>query len=118
MGPSVSFKTPPCQPFVFVFEGRIATFVSKGQIIWSVKVSVFCRLLGIISDFGLFSPFFNYSFQKMISLKIRKGGRLPPPPFWFAQRGESIRSAGRSRRHPDQGEDNPNCKGVAGNGRV
>jgi hypothetical protein len=38
--------------------------------------------------------------------------------FWFAQRGEYIRSGGRSRRHPGQGQDNPNCKGVAGNGGV
>jgi hypothetical protein len=32
--------------------------------------------------------------------------------FWFAQRSGRTRPAVRSRRHPDQGEDNPNRKGV------
>jgi hypothetical protein len=36
----------------------------------------------------------------------------------FAQRNGQTRSVERNRRHPDQGEDNPNRKGVAGNGRV
>ena len=38
--------------------------------------------------------------------------------FWFAQRDWHPRSVERSRCRPDQGEDNPNRKGVAGNGRV
>ena len=38
--------------------------------------------------------------------------------FVFAQRSWQTRSAERSRRRPDQGEDNPNRKGAAGNGRV
>ncbi len=36
--------------------------------------------------------------------------------FLFAQR--SGQTLSRKGRHPDQGEDNPNRKGVAGNGRV
>ncbi len=38
--------------------------------------------------------------------------------FWFAQRDWHPQSAERSRCRLDQGEDNPNRKGVAGNGRV
>jgi hypothetical protein len=38
--------------------------------------------------------------------------------FWFAQRSWQTRLVERYGRHPDQGEDNPNRKGVAGNGRV
>jgi len=38
--------------------------------------------------------------------------------FWFAQRSWQTRPVARNRRHPDQGEDNPNRKGVVGNGRV
>nr|WP_319492891.1 hypothetical protein [uncultured Desulfobacter sp.] len=37
--------------------------------------------------------------------------------FLFARHGGQTQPEA-SRRHPDQGEDNPNCKGVAGNGRV
>jgi len=37
--------------------------------------------------------------------------------FLFARHGGQTQPA-LSRRHPDQGEDNPNRKGVAGNGRV
>jgi len=40
------------------------------------------------------------------------------PALLFAQRAWPPRSAERSRCRPDQGEDNPNRKGVAGNGRV
>jgi len=36
----------------------------------------------------------------------------------FAQRSWQTRPVGRYGHHPDQGEDNPNRKGVAGNGRV
>jgi len=36
----------------------------------------------------------------------------------FAQRSGQTRPVERNRRRPDQGEDNPNRKGVAGNGRV
>ncbi len=39
------------------------------------------------------------------------------PAFLFARHGGQTQPAER-RRHPDQGEDNPNRKGVAGNGRV
>jgi len=35
--------------------------------------------------------------------------------FWFARHGGHPQPA-LSWRHPDQGEDNPNRKGVAGNG--
>ena len=38
--------------------------------------------------------------------------------IWFAQRSWQTRPVERNGRHPDQGEDNPNRKGVAGNGRV
>jgi hypothetical protein len=37
--------------------------------------------------------------------------------FLFARHGGQTQPAER-RCHPDQGEDNPNRKGVAGNGRV
>jgi len=37
---------------------------------------------------------------------------------WFAQRSWQTRPVERYGRHPDQGEDNPIRKGVAGNGRV
>jgi len=37
--------------------------------------------------------------------------------FWFARHGGHPQPA-LSWRHPDQGEDNPNRKGDAGNGRV
>ena len=37
--------------------------------------------------------------------------------FLFARHGGQTQPAS-GRRHPDQGEDNPNRKGVAGNGRV
>jgi hypothetical protein len=36
----------------------------------------------------------------------------------FAQRSWQTRPVARYRHRPDQGEDNPNRKGVAGNGRV
>jgi len=39
-------------------------------------------------------------------------------PFLFAQRSWQTRPVERNGRRPDQGEDNPNRKGVAGNGRV
>ena len=42
----------------------------------------------------------------------------PGSSFLFAQRSGQTRPVARDRRHPDQGEDNPNRKGVAGNGRV
>jgi hypothetical protein len=38
--------------------------------------------------------------------------------FLFAQRSGQTRPAERSRSRPDQGEDNLNRKGAAGNGRV
>jgi len=46
-----------------------------------------------------------------------KGGLLyEQTAFLFAQRSGQTQS--RKGRHPDQGEDNLNLKGVAGNGRV
>jgi len=38
--------------------------------------------------------------------------------FCFAQRSWQIRLAERNGRRSDQGEDNPNRKGAAGNGGV
>jgi len=38
--------------------------------------------------------------------------------FLFAQRSWQTLSLERKGHHPDQGEDNPNCKGVIGNGGV
>jgi len=55
-----------------VFEGRIAIFVSKGQIIWSGKVSVLCRILGNISDNSCFSLCFSF-FKLGIYEQIRTG---------------------------------------------
>ncbi|GAB6192951.1 hypothetical protein [Desulfocastanea catecholica] len=47
-----------------------------------------------------------------------KNGMLKKHPvFLFARHGGQTQPAER-RCHPDQGEDNPNRKGVAGNGRV
>jgi hypothetical protein len=51
-------------------------------------------------------------------VKQKKAGELSPAFFWFAQRSWQTRLVERYGRHPDQGEDNPNRKGVAGNGRV
>jgi hypothetical protein len=49
---------------------------------------------------------------------IAKGARETVPLFVFAQRSGQTQPVERNRRRPDQGEDNPNRKGVAGNGRV
>jgi len=54
----------------------------------------------------------------MLSTKKSLRGFIPGALFWFAQRSWQTRPVARNRRRPDQGEDNPNRKGVAGNGRV
>ena len=50
-------------------------------------------------------------------MKLKPGSCICPWLFLFARHGGQTQLA-LSKRHPDQGEDNLNRKGVAGNGRV
>jgi hypothetical protein len=53
-----------------------------------------------------------------VGFYAKKGRDFSRPFLLFAQRSWQTRPVARNGRHPDQGEDNPNRKGVAGNGRV
>jgi len=73
---------------------------------------------------GVISNFLFTSGPSVVVIKAAKGQYLKQGRsrygscLLFAQRAWPPQSVERNRCHPDQGEDNPNRKGVAGNGRV
>jgi hypothetical protein len=55
---------------------------------------------------------------KAVGIDGKKISGSRGPGFLFARHGGQTRPVERHRRCPDQGEDNPNRKGVIGNGGV